>query len=398
MQPSQFNFNPHKRAAAGEGFVSDEAAVAAFHRALPGYTPTPLVMLSGLASELGIGRLLLKDEAPRFGLNAFKVLGASYAIFRFLQQAWQQRFGTPPPLQFFFQPEQLRRLGTFTFAAATDGNHGRAVAWTARQLGQQAVIYVPQNMAPARRQAIAEEGARVVPVDSHYDATVRHMAEEAARRGWQIISDTAWPGYEAIPRWIMAGYTTLFAEAWAQMDGAAPDVVLLQGGVGGFAAAGVDFFRRRLGASLPKLVVVEPLDADCLLASSLTSDGEMAHAKGNQNSLMAGLNCGTPSSVAWPLLRDSIDAFIAIDDGWAAQAVRRLYRAAAGDANVVSGESGAAGFAGLLALLGDPALQPARERLGIGAKSRVLLVSTEGATDPDSFHRLVAGQASRKRH
>lgn len=394
MQPSKFNINLHKHADTGEGFVSDEAAVAAFHRTLPGYEPTPLLALPGLARELGIGQLLLKDEAPRFGLNAFKVLGASYAVFRFLQRAWQQRFGAPPPLQDFFQPEQLRRLGTFTFAAATDGNHGRAVAWTARQLGQQAVIYVPQNMAPARRQAIAEEGAQVVPVDSHYDATVLRMAEEARRQGWQIISDTAWPGYETIPRWIMAGYTTLFAEAWAQMEGTAPDVVLLQGGVGGFAAAGVEFFRRRAQASPPKLVVVEPPDADCLLESSLTLDGEMAQAKGNQNSLMAGLNCGTPSTVAWPLLRDNIDAFIAIDDGWAAEAVRRLYHAAAGDAKVVSGESGAAGLAGLLALMRDPALQPARQHLGIGAKSRVLLVSTEGATDPDLFHRLVASSST----
>ena len=350
-------------------WLSPRAGVEAFHQSLPGYAPTPLVELPALARRLGVGRLWVKDESERFGLDAFKVLGASYALHRFLAQAEAGR--------------------TFTFATATDGNHGRAVAWAARRLGHHAVIFVPGNTVPARIEAIGREGARVVVVDGTYDDTVRRAAKDAEANGWQVISDTAYPGYLEIPRWIMEGYTTLFTELGRQLAHEAPqgpDVVLLQAGVGGLACAGAIFCARQ--GWRPKLIAVEPTDADCLLESAATPDGRLAEAKGKQGSIMAGLNCGTPSLLAWPVIRASFDAFLAVDDGYAEEAMRALH---ANERRVVSGESGAAGLAGLLAFANEPGLHDARARLGLTKEASVLLVSTEGATDPASYRRIVGG-------
>ncbi len=335
--------------------------VEAFHRTLPGFAETRLVALPDLARALGVGALWVKDESTRCGLNAFKVLGASYAIHRLLETVRPAR----PP----------------TFATATDGNHGRAVAWAARRLGHPAVIFVPRNTVKARIEALRSEGAEVVVVDGTYDDTVRRAAADAARHGWQVISDTAYPGYTEIPGWIVEGYTTLFAESARQMGGA-PTHVFLQAGVGGLAAAGTVFYRRE--GSRPTLVSVEPLDADCLRESIASPDGGIREAKGRQDSIMAGLNCGTPSLLAWPVIRAGVRAFLAVDDDYAREAMRR-YAAA----SVVSGESGAAGLAGLLAIAGEPGLAAARRSLGLGADARVLLISTEGATDPANWRAVV---------
>jgi diaminopropionate ammonia-lyase len=348
----------------------------AFHRALPGYAPTPLISLPELARALGVRSLRIKDESLRFGLNAFKALGASYAIYRYLKSRWP---GISP--QTFLSPEAVARLPAITFTTATDGNHGRAVAWTAARLHQKAVIYVPGNTVPARIDALRGEGAEVVVVDGNYDETVKRSAHDAEAKGRQVISDTAWEGYVEIPRWIMAGYETLFAEIDEQ--GAAPTAVFLQAGVGGLAFAGTAHYLR--AAPPPKLISVEPLDADCLLESISSPDGSVRVAKGRQDSIMAGLNCGTPSLAAWPLLRAGMDAFLAVDDEYAREAMRRL-----APLKIVSGESGAAGLAGLLALCAEPGLAEARRALGIGPESDVLLISTEGATDPASYQRIVA--------
>jgi diaminopropionate ammonia-lyase len=338
--------------------------VLGFHQSFAGYTPTPLVRLDALAEEIGVKDLWLKDESARFGLNAFKVLGASYAIHRCLQ------------------------VHTFpsgvTFATATDGNHGRAVAWTARRLGHAAVVFVPQNTAKARIEAIANEGARVVVVDGTYDDAVRRAADDAAVHGWQVISDTGYAGYLQIPDWIMEGYTTLFQEAVDRLDavgGCSPHVVFLQAGVGGLACAGVRFFRRRDAATRPRLIVVEPADADCLFESISSPDGSIREGRGAQRSIMAGLNCGTPSLAAWPVLRAGIDLFVAIDDACAEDAMRRLARV-----NVTSGESGAAGLAGLIALAGQ---RDVRAAMGLVADATVLVISTEGNTDPVNWKRTV---------
>jgi diaminopropionate ammonia-lyase len=344
--------------------------VPAFHRSLPGYAPTPLVSLPGLAAALGVGELWVKDESRRFGLGAFKALGASYAI------------------------DRLRRLGrpVSTVATATAGNHGRGVAWTARRLGLRAVIFVPGHTTAARIEALRAEGAQVVVVEGSYDDAVRRAAVESAAQGFQVISDTAYPGYTEIPDWIMRGYTTLFAEATAQLQAAGrpdPDVVFLQAGVGGLAWAGTFFYVRRSGPSGPRLVVVESTEADCLLESIASPAGEVRATRGRLDTIMAGLNAGTPSSVAWPLLRARVDWFLAVTDAFAEEAMRRLHAGMGGDPTVVAGESGAAGLAGLLALGREPALAGVRAALGLGPETRVLLVNTEGATDPVSYRKIV---------
>lgn len=345
--------------------------IESFHRSLPGYAPTPLVALPGLASSLGLGELWVKDEAHRFGLNAFKVLGASYAIHCFMATV-------------------SGRHDHFTFATATDGNHGRAVAWAAHRLGQKAVIFVPEGTVSARIEAIRSEGAEAVVVNGTYDDTVRRAAAEAEKNGWQVISDTAYPGYMEIPGWVVEGYTTLFVEAARQLKsatGGTPDVVLMQAGVGGMACAGTLFYFR--SGRRPTLVSVEPTDADCLLESIASPDGSIREAHGKQRSIMAGLNCGTPSLRAWPVVRAGIDAFLAVDDRFAVEAMRQLYHSAPGDPRIVAGESGAAGLAGLLALCHEPGLAEAREELHLSHTARVLLINTEGDTDPVAFRKIV---------
>jgi diaminopropionate ammonia-lyase len=301
----------------------------AFHRALPGYRATPLVSARAAARALGVARVLVKDESSRFGLPSFKVLGASWATHCAVGS---------------------RR--DVTLACATDGNHGRAVAWMARQLALPAIVFVPASMVERRRAAIAGEGARVEVVDGTYDEAVERAAALASD-DVVVIQDTAWPGYEDVPRWVIDGYATIGAEIDVE-----PDVLAVQIGVGSFAAAMV----RRFAGS--RIIGVEPATAACALAS--IEAGSPAEVPGPHPSVMAGLNCGRVSPVAWPVVSRGIEAFAAIDDRWALEAVELL--AADG---VVAGESGAAGLAGLLAFRAD---------LALGADDTVLVVNTEGAT------------------
>ncbi len=342
----------------------------AYHRTLAGYAPTPLVRLDGLAGELGIATLLLKDESHRLGLNAFKVLGPSFAIHRWLADHAD--------------------AGDVTFTTATDGNHGRAVAWTARQHGMRAVIYMPADSVPARIAAIEREGADVVLVAEGYDAAVEQARRASEAHGWILVQDSARPGYLAIPEWISAGYWTMAHELEPSPHGAervGADLVLLHAGVGTWPAAMVAYYWHRYGARRPRMAVIEPTEADCVLASALA--GHPAHATGSLHTIMAGLNCGFPSTAAFDTLQHSVDAFFTIPDRWAEAAMRRLAAPTAGDPLVVAGESGAASVAGLMALFGDPALQPVMRHLGLGRETRVLVWSTEGATDPDNWARVV---------
>ena len=339
----------------------------AYHRALRHYKPTPLRRLDALAADLGIGSLQLKDESYRFGLNAFKGLGASFAMHH-----WLATHDVP---------------GDAVFTTATDGNHGRAVAWMARQLGFRAVIFMPAHSVPARVAAIQNEGAKVVLVAEGYDVAVQRALDAAATMGWIVIQDTATPEYTEVPAWIGAAYWTMARELEPMVhgpDGVAVDVVLLHAGVGTWPAAMVQLFWHRYGARRPKLVVVEPLEAACVLDSVRT--GQPTQATGSLRTIMAGLNCGFPSTTALEILRQSIDAFVAIPDHWAERAMRTL---ANGEPAVIAGESGAASVAGLMAIMKDPAYRPVCEHIGLGAESRVLLWSTEGATDPAGWERIV---------
>lgn len=374
-----------------------------FHRSLPGYAPTPLVQLPGLAHALNVGEILIKDEAHRLSLNAFKVLGASWAIYSHLKTRWESETGQPFGDTLALTPAQRAHFDGLTIATATDGNHGRGVAWTARTLGLRAVIYMPRDTVPARVENIRRENATVEVIDGTYDDAVEKIKADSARHGWQIISDTSWPGYDQIPQWIQAAYTTMFREMESAIhapDDPLIDLVFLQGGVGALAAAAIWYYVNRYGSRRPKIVCLEPVDAACLLESARTPDGSSTVARGRLTSIMAGLNCGVPSTIAWPIIRDTTDLFIAIEDSYAREAMRRYYYPAADsngktDSRIISGESGAAGLAALLALLHADDLAPAREFLHLGPTSRILLLNTEGDTDPEGFARTVPNAGER---
>jgi diaminopropionate ammonia-lyase len=309
------------------------------------------------------------------------MLGASYAGYRMCQE----RLGTPPVWNTLAElrawTAQLRPL---TLVAATDGNHGRAVARTASLLGFGARILVPAGTVAARIDAIVGEGAAVSVVDGSYDDAVA-AASRLADAEHVVIADTAWPGYEVIPGWVVEGYATMFHEIDAQLGEQGhpdPDLVLVQVGVGALAAAAVRHYRQHGRAPGLRLVGVEPESAACLLASA--EAGEMVSVPGPHTSIMAGLNCGTPSPIAWPLLHDGVDLWVAIEDEWARRAMRALARVA-----VRAGETGAAGLGGLLALLEAPNAGEARAHLQLGTDSRVLLIVTEGVTDPAMYREIV---------
>jgi diaminopropionate ammonia-lyase len=334
----------------------------AFHRRLPAYEPTPLVAAPALAAALGVAEVAVKDESARLGLPAFKMLGASWATFRALEaRAGRSLDGwrTVDELRFAIEP-----LGPLTLACATEGNHGRAVARMARLAGLDAHIVVPEHVAAARVDAIRDERARIETIDGTYEDAVARSAELIGERTL-VVSDTAWPGYEEIPEWVIEGYSTIFEEI-EEAGGAAPDVVAVQTGVGSLAAAAIRHYRGR-GA---RILGVEPLAAACVMAS--IEHGELTTVAGPHDSSMGGLNCGRPSTVAWPDLSAGLDGVVAIDDAAAQTAIDRLAALGLG-----AGPSGAAGLGGLLALADVPG---ARERLGLSPTSRVLVLVTEGAT------------------
>lgn len=352
-----------------------------FHRRLPGYVPTPLADAPGIARQLGVGQVLLKDESSRLGLPAFKILGASWAVYRALDELTGgiTHWDTIDDLA-----KQLSHLRPMTLAAATDGNHGRAVARMAALLGFDSKIYVPAGTAQARIDGIASEGAVVEVFDGTYDEAVAHSARDASDR-CLVISDTSWPGYDRVPRWVIDGYSTILWEAADQLAGRGepgPDVVAVQIGVGALAAAVVSHFRRPDVSPRPRIIGVEPTRAACMISSM--EAGHPVQVPGPHDSIMAGLNCGEPSMLAWPIVSAGTDAFVAVDDERAREAMRAL-----AGAGVVAGETGAAGLGGLIELLTGPNAPPTREKLGINETTRVLLFVTEGATDPEAYQRIV---------
>lgn len=365
-----------------------------FHRRLPGYDETPLVNAPGLAETLGVGTVLIKDESNRLGLPAFKVLGASWAVYRALEERLPKgKFGDWETIEEL--KEKLEPLRPLNLVAATDGNHGRALARVARLLGLGAKIFVPEDMAAARREAIAGEGAEVVVVEGTYDETVERSAAEEGEHGI-VISDMSWPGYERIPSWVIEGYSTMLWEIEDELERRGepePDLVVMQVGVGAFAAAVTRHFRSPERSQHPKLLGVEPTNAACVLQS--VAAGHIVSVPGPHDSIMAGLNCGRPSLVAWPTVSRGIDVLIAVDDEPAREAMRLT---AASD--IVSGETGAAGLGGLLELLRmespdqQEQLEEARRALSLNRESRVLLFNCEGATDPDGYRRAMAGSGS----
>jgi len=355
-------------------------------RAWPDYRPTPLRTLPGLAKAAGIGELLYKDESTRFGLGSFKALGGAYAVFRFLARELAAR-GVPLPIDVstLMAGEHTEIVSGLTVACATDGNHGRSVAWGARMFGCGCVIFIHAHVSEAREAAIAAYGARVVRVAGNYDDSVARAAEDAGANGWQVISDTSYPGYTEVPREVMAGYTVMLDEIIGEIgDSSPPTHVFVQGGVGGLAAAVCAPLWRHYGESRPRFIVVEPENAACLYASAET--GAPTHIDGDLDTVMAGLSCGEPSLIAWPLLDAGTHWFMHIPDGSALATMGRLAAGEGGDIPVVGGESGVAGLAGLLALCSDP---EAARRVGLDTSARVLVIGTEGDTDAELYREIV---------
>lgn len=363
----------------------EDNKIALVHRSLPEYAPTPLVPLPRLAEKLGVGNIQVKDESYRFGLAAFKALGSTWAIYCDLLSRPELAGRLPDAVNFY--KEVNLSPGLLIYATATDGNHGRGVAWTARKLGQKAVIFMPQGTVDARVENIRKEGAEVIVVDGDYDDAVAECRKRADQHGWQIISDMSWDSYTEIPQWIQAGYRTLFGEIAESHDGDI-DVILIPGGVGALAACAGWFFSQPQYQKT-KVVSVEPINAACLLESCLSPDGTASGITTPLDSIMAGLNCGTTSPVAWPFIRNRFDAFLAIEDHWALEAMRAYYHPTADDSRIISGESGAATLGGLLALRQDSSLVEHRSALNLDHNATVLLLNTEGATDPIHFSDVV---------
>ena len=364
----------------------------AFHRTIPGYQPTPLVSLPALARELGVDKLWVKDESKRFGLNAFKALGGSYAIARWMGE----RLGlTGDQLTFpaLTAPEARERLGAVTFVTATDGNHGRGVAWAARELGQQAVVYLPKGSARERLENIRALGAQAEITDLSYDDAVRLAARKGEENGWVLIQDTAWPGYEEIPGWIMEGYTTLAGEIFDQLAQAGeepPTHLFLQAGVGSFAASVLGSALCWWGKGCPVTVIVEPDQADCLYRTAKAADGQMHPVTGEMHSMMAGLCCGEPCTLAWDILGPCADAFLSCSDDYAALGMRLLDKPRGSDPAIVSGESGAVGVGTLAGILQEEELHDLCWTLGLDERSRVLCISTEGDTDRTNYQKILS--------
>ena len=365
---TSYFLNPRARHGRAMPFdANDYEDLAEFYARHPHLVPTRLVALPARARALGLGELHVKDESTRFGLNAFKSLGVRYAIDRL------QRVGL--------------LAGAATLVCASAGNHGRAVARAARERGLAARVYMSSAASEGVKRNIASEGAEVIVVNGTYDEAVRTMAGDAEAHGWTIVSDTSWPGYDEIPRLIMLGYTRIIDEINAQL-GRAPDVVFAQGGVGGLVCGVAAGLLRLWPDQRPRLVACEPIDAACLLASA--RQGHLATLEGPLTTIMAGLRCAEPSPAAWPTIAALADAFVAIDDAQTVEAMRAFARPMANDPALEAGPSGACGFASLMAVMGEDELRPVRESLALGPDSTVVVINTEGATDPELYERIVS--------
>ncbi len=372
----EFLINPHKGKPVQlsreiSGLLENNCPVE-YHQTIRGYSPSPLLSLQNLAERLSLSALHVKDESERFGLNAFKGLGASFAVYRYLQE----------------------NPGDYVFCTATDGNHGRALAWACSHFGQLARIFVPEYTTAQRIKSIRREGAVVFKVKGGYDAAVACAKNESIKNGWVLIQDTSWENYCKIPSWVVAGYTTLCFEVEEQLssvvkDAVLPyyDIIMLQCGVGSWASSVIWYYRKKYGEKSPKFVIVEPSGSNGAL-SSLLND-RPSSPSGSGETIMAGLNCGIPSLISWPVLRNYADCFMLIDDDDARAAMRIFYYPEGEDRRIVSGESGAAGLGGLLKLLREPAASLVKRKLEINSDTKVLLINTEGDTDKRSFRKIV---------
>ena len=374
-----------------DSFSEDVARkVQRFHSRLPGYQPTHLVRLRELARSWGIREIWVKDESTRFGLNSFKVLGGIYAVARLLCRELGVDINDID-YDDLVSRETRDRMGRITLATATDGNHGRGIAWAAEKLGQRAVIYMPKGSARSRVESIRSHGAVVEVTDMNYDDAVRLCCRRAQENGWIVIQDTTRDGYTDIPLWIMQGYMTMCAEALGPItqEGMHPTHVFVQAGVGSLAGAVIGFMANALQDQPPRFIIMEPNNAACIFASAAADDGLPHAVTGDLETIMAGLACGEPNPIAWDILRDFPSGYISCDDFVAANGIRILANPLGEDPAIEAGESGAVGI-GLLDLLANHSdFTGLRDELELGPETRVLFFNTEGATDPENYREIL---------
>ena len=358
--------------------VSEAEKACAFHSQLEGYSKTPLRELSHLSKQLGIKGFYVKDESFRFGLNAFKGLGGSYALASVIAQRTGRDISDISGI-----PE-----GSFTFVTATDGNHGRGIAWAAKNLKQKAVVYMPKGSSAERLNNIKAQGAEAEITELNYDDTVRFASEQAEKNGWILVQDTAWEGYEDIPKLIMQGYTTMGAEIKEQLAGVIPTHIFLQAGVGAMAGAMTGFFSDCFGPEV-KICIVEPEKADCVFKTAKADDGKLHSVGGDLASIMAGLCCGEVCTIGWEVIRHHAEFFFSVPDYVSADGMRLLGNPLKGDERIISGESGAVTSGLLYELMTKEAFRTYREELKLDKDSVVLCLSTEGDTDRENYRHIV---------
>lgn len=363
-----------------------------FHQSFPQYKLTPLAQLKNMSEMLGLSRIYIKDESYRFNLNAFKVLGGSYAIGRYIAERVGKSI-EEADYNYLTSKQLIEDFGVTTFFSATDGNHGRGIAWAANKLGQKAVIRMPKGTTDIRLKNIRAEYAEVTIEDLNYDQCVELANRQAkAVENGVMVQDTAWAGYEKIPTWIMQGYGTMAFEADLQVQlhhPTGPTHVFIQAGVGSLAGAIVGYFSNKYNDNIPKFVVVEPDVADCHYQTALAGTGKIVNVGGDMQTIMAGLACGEPNTISWPLLKNHVDYFVSINDAVAERGMRLLGAPLKGDPQVISGESGAAPFGALATMMLDDKYSDLREALELNENARVLLFSTEGDTDPIRYKEIL---------
>lgn len=369
--------------------VEEAGKARKFHNTFSMYQETPLVSLQNLAEKLQVKSIYLKDESKRFGLNAFKVLGASYAIANEIGRRIGKEI-TELSAESILSKETKEKIGDITFVTATDGNHGRGVAWTANKLGQKSVVYMPKGSALERLENIRAEGAEAEITDMNYDDAVRLAQKMAEEKGWIVVQDTAWEGYEDIPRWIMQGYTTMGHEIMEQIP-EKPTHIFLQAGVGSMAGAMTGFFSNLYKEDKPIIVIVEPAKADCLFQTAKADDGKLHTVTGDMDTIMAGLACGEPCTIGWDVLKGYADAFIRCPEYAAADGMRILASPVKGDNAVTAGESGAAAFGCMANILMDQDLAEWKKLLKLDGNAKILCISTEGDTDQKNYQDVVWG-------
>lgn len=371
-------------------FLNEQTAknVRNFHKSFPVYSQTPLAHMPNTAKVLGLGDVYVKDESYRFGLNAFKVLGGSYSIGKYIAQRLGRDIAEMD-YNSLISEDVKKELGELTFVTATDGNHGRGVAWTANVLKQKSVVYMPKGSAIERLENIKAEGADASITDMNYDEAVRLANSKAEELGWVMVQDTAWDGYEEIPTWIMQGYMTMGLEAYEQLGEKRPTHIFLQAGVGSLAGAICGFFSEVYKDNKPTIVIVEPDKADCIFQTAEASDGKLRFVTGDMNTIMAGLACGEPNTIGWEVLRDHADYYISCPDYTAAKGMRILGNPVKGDDRVISGESGASTFGCVSEIMMNPEHKAIKEQLKLDENSTLLFFSTEGDTDKQNYLDIV---------